>query len=140
MDPIRGSSPGFSLPGPADLDAGCALLGSPATFAGIGEADGPIGCLLHVDLEEAGLVVALLAAVAAGLDGERLVDRAHVSLAGPFAAAVVVDGMHVPVAAGQRALVEGLAGLPRQRPPAFRRHPAGPVAIADGHPDTARGG
>ena len=60
--------------------------------------------LAGVDLEEAGAVEAARQAILGALDGEFLVARAHEGLAGPFAAAVVVDRVDVIEARDQGAL------------------------------------
>ena len=96
-------------------------------FGGLGELHRPGALLAGVDLEEAGAVEAARQAILRAADGEFLVARAHEGLAGPFAAAVVVDRVDVIEARDQRALEQGLAGARRQVPPAFggpgRRRP-----------------
>src|ERR1044072_3454434 len=68
----------------------------------LGELHRPGALLGGIDLEKAGAVITAREAVLDALDGEFLVARAHESLAGPFAAAVVVDGEDVIEARDQR--------------------------------------
>src|SRR5204863_2336218 len=92
-------------------------LSSP--FAGIGQADGPVLGFLRVHLEEAGVLIATSAAILNPPDRERFVGGAHEGLAGPLSAAVVVDGVDIIEPARKRSLVECLAGLGRDVPPAL---------------------
>src|SRR5262249_32050820 len=97
--------------------AGCVSFGFRAPFAGIRQAYGPILCLLGIDFEEAGAFEAALQAILHAANSEDLVDGAHRGFAGPLAAAVVVDRMHVVEPARQRAAEEGLAHARRDVPP-----------------------
>src|SRR5205085_10449921 len=104
----------------------------------LGELHGPGALLAGVDLEKAGAVIAARQTILDALDGELLVARAHEGLAGPFAAAVVVDGENVIEARDQRPLYQRLAAACGEIPPALRR-PAFGILVADGDADPAPG-
>ena len=108
-------------------------------FRGVGELHRPGALLAGVDLEEAGAVEAARQAILGALDGELLVAGAHVGLARPFAAAVVVDRIDVIEARDQGPLEHRLAGARRQIPPAFGDPAAVGVLVADGDADAAAG-
>src|SRR5438105_15455494 len=96
----------------------------------IGEADGPLLRLAGVHLEEPGALIAALLAILDAADRERFVCSAHEVGSRPLAAAVVIEGVNVDEAAGDRSLQQRLAGLRGDVPPAFRS-PTVLVAIAD---------
>ena len=97
------------------------LISPYAPFARIGQADGPVIGLSGVDLEKSRALIAAFRAFLHPPDCERLVCRAHEVLAGPFAAAVVVDGVDVQISGSGRPLSKRFAGLRRDVPPAFGR-------------------
>src|SRR6185295_2737201 len=119
--------------------AGCVSFGFSAPFAGIRQAYGPILGFLSVHLEETRTLEAALLAVLDASNGEDLVDGAHRALAGPFPAAVVVDGVHIIEAARQRTAVERLTGARGDVPPTLGG-PTGCILITDCHPDPTGGG
>ena len=82
--------------------------------------------------------IAARQAILGAPNGEFLVARAHVGLARPFAAAVVVDRVDVIEARDQRAAQQRFAGSRRQVPPAFGG-PALGVLVADRDADPAAG-
>ena len=95
---------------------GLALSGLPARngFCGgcsleFGELHGPGALLAGIHLEKAGAVEAAGQAVANAADGELLVAGAHVGLSHPFAAAIVVDGVHIVITRDKITLEHGLA-------------------------------
>ncbi len=89
-------------------------------FVGFGQLDGPCALLAGVDLEKAGAVIAARQAVLGALDGEFLVARAHEGLAGPFAAAIIVEGVDVIVARDEVAAQQGLADCATTRSTSLR--------------------
>ena len=145
-----GAAQASHLPGPrGTCDGACRPGVGSSGVPGVqrrccGPVRGSVSCtvqdslLAGVDLEEAGAVVAARQAVLDALDGEFLVARAHEGLAGPFAAAVVVDRVDIIEARDQRALEQRLAGARRQVPPAFGDQPVG-VLVADRDADAAAG-
>src|SRR6185312_6561422 len=107
-------------------------------LARFGELHGPGALLAGIDFEEAGAVEAAGEAIADALDGEFLVARAHESVSGPFAAAVVVDGVEIVVAGNQTTLEQAFAGPRRNIPPALGG-PALAFLVAHGDADAAAG-
>src|SRR5215207_7239264 len=67
------------------------------------ELHGPGVLLRGVDLEEPGAVIAAREAILDAANGELFFARAHVGLAGPFAAAVIVDRIDIIKACDKRA-------------------------------------
>ena len=107
-------------------------------LGGVGQLHRPGALLAGVDLEEAGAVIAARQAVLGAADGEFLLARAHEGLAGPFAAAVVVDRVDVIVTRDQCAAQQRFARARRNVPPAFGG-PALVVLVADRDADPAAG-
>src|SRR5262249_23286201 len=71
-------------------------------------------------------------------DGELLFPRAHEGLAGPFAAAIVVDRIDVVEAGDERAAQHGLAAAGGDVPPALGG-PAFVLLVTDRDPDPVAG-
>src|SRR6185295_16248790 len=84
-------------------------------------------------------LVSAFHAVLDAANSERLLRRAHIAFAAPFAAAVVVDGVDIYVTTGKHTLQQCFAGLRRDVPPPLGRPPR-TVLIADGHADATRSG
>src|SRR3981081_2123066 len=61
----------------------------------VGELDGPGRLVAGIDLEKACTIIAARQAIVGAADGELLCPRTHEGLAGPFAAAIVVDRVNV---------------------------------------------
>src|SRR3954463_11093653 len=101
-----------------------------------GELHRPGALLGRIDLEEAGAVIAARKAVLDALDGEFLVARAHEGLAGPFAAPVVVDRIHIVETRDELTFHQSFAFSWCQVPPAFRG-PAFGILVADRDADPA---
>src|SRR4051794_2053145 len=103
-----------------------------------GELHCPGALLGSVDLEEAGAVITAREAVLDALDGEFLVARTHEGLARPFAAAVVVDRIHIVETRDELTFHQSFAFSWRQVPPALSG-PAFGVLVADRDADPAAG-
>ena len=82
--------------------------------------------------------IAARQAIVGAADGEFLLARAHEGVAGPFAAAVVIDRVDVIIARHQRAAQQRFAGARRHVPPAFG-DPALGVLVAERDADPAAG-
>src|SRR4051812_18158495 len=107
-------------------------------FGGFGELHRPGRLLGCVDLEEAGAVIAAREAIFGAADREFLVARAHESLSGPLAPAVVVYRIDVIESCHQGTAQQGFATARRQVPPAFGG-PAVVLLVAERDADAARG-
>src|SRR5215472_14649428 len=103
-----------------------------------GELHGPGRLVAGIDLEEAGAVIAAREAIFGSADGELLFPRAHEGLAGPFAAAIVVDRIDVVEAGDERAAQHGLAAAGGDVPPALGG-PAFVLLVTDRDPDPVAG-
>src|SRR5262249_30772100 len=103
-----------------------------------GELDGPGRLVAGIDLAEAGAIIAAREAVFGSADGDLLFPRAHEGLAGPFAAAIVVDRIDVVEAGDERAAQHGLAAAGGDVPPALGG-PAFVLLVTDRDPDPVAG-
>src|SRR4029450_2250108 len=92
----------------------------------------------RVDLEKSGAIIAAREAIVGAADGELFFPRAHEGLTGPFAAAIVVDGVDIVEARNQRAPQHGLAAAGGDVPPPLGR-PALVLFISDRDPDPIAG-
>src|SRR5262249_45621440 len=88
--------------------------------------------------EAAVAVIAAREAIFGSADGELLFPRAHEGLAGPFAAAIVVDSIDVVEAGNERAAQHGLAAAGGDVPPALGG-PAFVLLVTDRDPDPGAG-
>src|SRR3954469_5208288 len=103
-----------------------------------GELHRPGALLGRIYLEEAGAVIAARKAVLDALNGEFLVAGTHKGLARPFAAAVVVDRIHIVETRVELTFHQSFAFSWRQVPPALGG-PAFGVLVADRDADPAPG-
>src|SRR6185437_4035605 len=99
---------------------------------------GPGALFAGVDLEITGAVVTARQTVADAAYGKLLFARTHEGVAGPFAAAVVVDRVDVIIARDQRAAQQSFASARRHVPPAFGG-PALGILVAERDADPAAG-
>src|SRR3954463_16074696 len=103
-----------------------------------GELHRPGALLGGIDLEEAGAVITAREAVLDALDGEFLVAGTHKGLARPFAAAVVVDRIHIVETRDELTFHQSFAFSWRQVPPALGG-PAFGILVANRDADPAAG-
>src|SRR5215471_841126 len=103
-----------------------------------GQLDGPGRLVAGIDLEKSGAVVAARQAILGAANRELLFPRAHESLSGPFAAAIIVDGVDVIEAGDERAAQHGLAAAGGNVPPALGG-PAFVFLVADRDPHAVPG-
>ena len=105
----------------------------------IGEANGPFLRIPGIHFKKSRALKSARRAVLNTANDERLVIRTHEIRTRPFAAPVVVDGMHIDELARHGALEQRFARLGGDRPPSFRG-PALRVLVPDRHADPAGGG
>ncbi len=97
---------------------------------------GPGPLFAGIDLEETGAIEAARQAIFSPTDGELLFARTHEGLAGPFAAAVIVDGINIIISCDEIAAQKRFAGSGSEIPPAFS-DPALIVLVAQRDADLA---
>src|SRR5882724_5146000 len=103
-----------------------------------GQLDGPRRLIAGVDLEKSGAIIAAREAIVGAADGELFFPRAHEGLTGPFATAIVIDGVDVVEARNQRAPQHGLAAAGGDVPPPLGR-PALVLFVSDRDADPIAG-
>src|SRR3981081_1484585 len=84
-----------------------------------GELDGPGRLVAGIDFEKACTIIAARQAIVGAADGELLFPRTHEGLAGPFAAAIVVDRVNVIEPGDEGSPQHGLAAAGGDVPPAL---------------------